>query len=124
MDEHTPGPWVWRANTAGQAVHLFGPRGVVVMAFQRWGMRGATPAFRDAQNLLSKAVEWAVRPQAHNPWNVTDIDHPDARLIAAAPELLAALEGVISEIGAEWDDSWSAAVYEEAVAAVAKARGE
>jgi hypothetical protein len=51
-------------------------------------------------------------------------DQANVRLIAAAPDLLSALEGVLAEIGAEWDDSWSSRVYEEAVYAIARARGE
>lgn len=96
MAEHTPGPWQWTGNTSGHGLDLVtaapGLRGYVVMGFRRWGMRGATPVFRDAQNLLCRAADWFVRPQEHNPWMVTGVDHPDARLIAAAPEMLDALE--------------------------------
>jgi uncharacterized protein (DUF1501 family) len=65
-------------------------------------------------------------PQSERGWDtvVQARDEANARLLAAAPDLLDALESVLSEIGAEWDDSWSALVYDAAVVAVAKARGE
>ena len=129
MDKHTPGPWTWRANTAGHSIYLLGACSVVVMGFQRWGMRGATPVFHDATFYLCKAVEWAVRPQAHNSWNVTDIDHPDARLIAAAPELLAALRALVSYFeddnpGGIQADGWLHKLHTDSLSAIAKAVGK
>jgi hypothetical protein len=49
----------------------------------------------------------------HADWN-QDIDHPDARLIAAAPDLLAVLEAIVGGIDA----------HDGAVASIKKARGE
>jgi hypothetical protein len=43
------------------------------------------------------------------------------RVRDAAPQLLAALEGLIAEIGPDWPDEWHAKAYEEAVYAIAKA---
>lgn len=57
----------------------------------------------------------------HAKW-FQDIDHPDARLIAAAPDLLAACEAVL-EIGiaAEHPVVWAKVVNAIAKAAIAKA---
>ena len=84
LDAATEGPWYWR-NT--QAVYLFGARSRVVMAFERMGMQGAQPVFRDANNVLLPAGKA----------NLHDI--PDARFIADArtslPLALDALQVVL-----------------------------
>jgi|GEM_PF-3354130 len=77
----TPGPWHWR-NT--QEVYLVGAQTRIVMAFERMGMQGAQPSFRDSDNLL-----WPAGRE-----NLNAI--PDATLIAHAPadiaDLLAEVE--------------------------------
>ena len=55
---------------------------------------------------------------------VEGVGSTDLALMLAAPDLLAALEGLIAEIGAEWPDEWRALAYEEAVAAIRKAEGD
>ena len=97
MSKHTTGPW-----TAGNVGVIWTPDENRRLIVARVG------AFQDKELLHFSRERWTA----------------DARLIAAAPELLAALEDVLAEIGAEWDDSWSANVYDAAVIAVAKARGE
>ena len=72
----TAGPWHWR-NT--QEVYLFGARSRVVMAFERMGMQGAQPVFRDAKGALFPAGRENLR------------EIPDARLIAEAVNALPAL---------------------------------
>lgn len=47
----------------------------------------------------------------------------NARLIAAAPELLAALESMLTHIGMD-EDEWNKPTFDQARAAIAKARGE
>ena len=79
------------------------------MGFKRWGMRGAQPQFQpegrglvDASELLEFAVgnrdvrgiTQAKADTSVYRLDVTGIDCADARLIAAAPELLAMLEDV------------------------------
>jgi hypothetical protein len=88
--KHTPGPWQWAVN--GQRSSLIHPhRGhLIVMDFVRLGMQGAT--FRlatwdgDERGLMGGIM----RP-AHE---IALAAHPDARLIEAAPDLLAACEAV------------------------------
>lgn len=66
------------------------------MDFERWGMSGAVPRFRDNADhgLLTRCLKWArkvIGREHHASW-FKSLDHPDALLIAAAPDLLAALE--------------------------------
>jgi len=66
------------------------------MDFVRYGMNRACPRFRDGTDfgLLEKCVAWAksVTGREHHSHWFKEIDHPDANLIASAPELLEALE--------------------------------
>lgn len=103
---HTPGPWRWEVSGRYKRVTLCGGRplyDLTVMEFARWGMSNAQPAFReieDGMDLLHKLSEkpnW-ITPilgrEHHSDWCAT-IEHPDAVLIAAAPELLAALKEML-----------------------------
>mgnify|MGYP001260829464 CR=1 FL=1 len=47
----------------------------------------------------------------------------NARLIAAAPELLAALSAMLTHMGMD-EDEWNKPTYDQARAAIAKATGE
>jgi hypothetical protein len=109
----TPGPWAWFGNRSG-GVYLATPdRGRrYVMGFQRYGMNGAQPSFsvgsimRPAAELVAFAVgdgtargfKQADKDTSVYRYDVSEIDHPDARLIAAAPDLydaaLAAMEWI------------------------------
>lgn len=109
MSGHTPGPWAWFGNARHNEVYLAtvhsGRR--YVMGFQRWGMKGAQPMFQPADrglvpaaNLLKFEVgdksvtgfEAAKSDDSVYRFDVCGIDCADASLIAAAPDLLAALE--------------------------------
>jgi hypothetical protein len=101
----TPGPWAWFGNAKGRNIYLAtihsGRR--FVMQFGRWGMNSAQPIFQD-RAVMRPAVEF-LKFEVGNPevtgfeaaqddpsvyrYDIRDIDHPDARLIAAAPELAA-----------------------------------
>jgi hypothetical protein len=74
---------------------------LTVLDFVRWGMSAAAPRFRTADglalNIMRRADEFAVvvpGREHHAEW-FKGVDHPDARLIAAAPELLAELEAAL-----------------------------
>ena len=100
--EHTAPPWRWFVNLKSHQVYLGTPdRGrLFIMGFERWGMQGARPVFRDARlHCMFPFEHWCGEPD-HN--GVAELLHPDALLMARAPVLKAevkrlreALEGVI-----------------------------
>lgn len=111
-DAHTPGPWAWFGNAKNNEVYLAtvdrGRR--YVMGFERWGMRGAQPRFQpggrglvSASELLAfevgdrsvRGVDAAKADESVYRLDIRDIDCPDARLIAEAPNLLKELERVL-----------------------------
>lgn len=77
---------------------------LTVMDFARWGMGRAVPRFRDTSvdgmNLMDRLCdkpEWiAPEPgrEHHKRWHQL-VTHPDARLMAAAPDLLEALKDIV-----------------------------
>lgn len=73
----TPGPWRWR-NTQDPMLMGDGSR-YLVMSFERMGMRGAQPLFRDERNIMQPALGANIN------------DFSDAHLIANAPAWLAEL---------------------------------
>lgn len=104
MSKHTPGPWRWELNEQFKGLKLVGgdrPFDLTIIQPTRWGMDSATLLIRDTAhdglNLLHKLHErrdW-IAPfdgRAHHAKWCADVTHPDMRLIASAPDLLAALE--------------------------------
>lgn len=102
--EPTPGPWRWQFNRQNKSIMLVGGRPAfdkTVMQFTRWGMSCATPMFNEAiagdrYNIMTRVCDrpdW-VAPfpgrDHHASWCAAVV-HPDARLIEAAPLMLAAL---------------------------------
>lgn len=98
----TPGPWVWRGNTDTQQLRLTAwAKGIgecTVMDFERWGMQSAAPRFIDADHFMVSGKGLAVYQVARNQGlpdgtprdhpkvyraDVVDINHPDARHMAA-----------------------------------------
>ena len=129
--KHTPGPWRWEINRRSKTIELVGGRprfDKIVMDFERWGISGAAPRFNaeitgDELNIMfrvSDRADW-IAPfpgrDHHADWCASVI-HPDARLIEAAPDLLAALKAVV-RISDRKHDAWDAAH-----AAIAKAEGK
>ena len=136
----TPGPWGWFGSAKrGMYLATLDSGRTFVMDFVRQGMEGAQPRFQRG-NVMEKAAELAVFEVAPHVVGVTAakreggvyrddiiaIDHPDARLIAAAPELYEALSEIL-----KWADPYAlpnCGEHEADVAcarmALAKARGE
>lgn len=85
--EHTPGPWGWFGNTEHGGLYLAtvndGRR--LVMDFVRQGMQSAQPRFQ-VNGLMIPAVDLVKYEVAYRK-DITGVDHPDARLIALAPEM-------------------------------------
>lgn len=93
---HTPGPWV-RDSGSGFGCDVRAKNGRKVAA--TWGINNGDP---------------------HRPAYRAECD-ANARLIAAAPDLLEALEGMVAEFGIHCD---SDSPLGAACAAIAKAKGE
>ena len=129
--KHTPGPWRWEFSEKAKHLQLCGgnPKfDLTVMDFVRYGTGGAAPRFRedvDHMNIMERVDKLAqpVEGREHHKSWFQDIDHPDARLISAAPELLEALEKLYALVENEhisnsaWDLTFAAD-------AIAKAKGE
>lgn len=137
MSAFTPGPWRWELSKHSRTVHLRGgvPRfDLTVMDFVRWGTQGAAPRFRDdvdRMNIMRRCDEHsAIVPgrEHHEDWFRT-LAHPDAQLMATAPELCEALRELVAinaEHGKPYAEGWSArvdAAWLAARAALAKATG-
>ena len=124
--KHTPGPWRWFGNTKSHDIHLATVNGgrVFVLNFVRWGMAGAQPRFQgrgERRGFMVPATD-LVTYEVDYRRDISGINHPDAHLIAAAPELLRALKGALYDSGCDGDlcmHEW----HELARAAIAKAEG-
>lgn len=129
MSKHTPGPWNWFASDRGDLQLATEHSGrLYVMQPVRNGMQGATLRFS----------RWGAGPRGRRGGIMERFDafmvagelrHPDALLIAASPELLAALEAeqewrereAAGALDPEWD--YERMVGDKRRAAIAKATG-
>ncbi len=134
MSEHTPGPWGWFGNVDTKNLYLAAKHSgrQFVMGFTRYGMQSAKPEFNLNSRMVGadELVRFAVCPEATSRedervyrGDIVDIDHADARLIAAAPELYEAAKNVLdwfSELESREDQAVLGTLRE----AVAKAEGK
>lgn len=139
--QHTPGPWEWFERMPGRPYLATPDRGqLYVMGFERKGMQGAGPVFSHWPGIEGGAQRERKGGIMEPGLLLRDGSiHPDARLIAAAPDLLAALEELLTDMviaqgnmrhAAKRDQSWEGCA--EAIeprcaaarAAIAKATGE
>jgi hypothetical protein len=137
--KHTSGPWAWFGNPDCGSYYLAtvhsGRR--YVMDFVRKGLQKAQPRFQK-NGVMCKADELATFETCHAVgleaarkdgacyrYDIDGIDHADARLIAAAPEMLEALKWCVHQFQGDsgtGDSHWNDyPEYRAAKAAIAKA---
>lgn len=131
---HTPGPWRWEFNGATKSVQLVGGKpkyDLTIMDFERWGMGGAVPRFIEPSESMNGLMlmyrlcdrkDWIApfpNRDHHFRW-CAGVTHPDAQLMAAAPDLLEALREVLKH--EEWHAASADEVTREARDAISKAR--
>jgi hypothetical protein len=138
--EHTPGPWHWRIGENGQgaeATTLVGaPDKWLSCSYFCFGWKEGSESSRGPLGKPGHEHNHAPTVLSAEGWHGSgdiniDIHGPDARLIAAAPELLAALEAVVTPYEAVIDDEYSGTIHKagrlvvaiQARAAIAKAKG-
>jgi hypothetical protein len=127
--KHTDGPWRWELNEEHRSLHLVGGRpqfDLTILEPTRWGMGNATFMIRDTahdgMNIMHKLHErrdWIApfpKREHHKRW-LANVVHPDMRLIAAAPDMLAALVAVVNSD----DAAGSLALVEAAIAKATEA---
>lgn len=113
MSKHTQGPWSWQ--TFGDGWKLIGHGGMRPFVLGCWGIRkspGPPPPAR-----------FVVRDGATDRMVDFDPTHPDARLIAAAPELLDALLDMMRNSGTS-EPAVRRAAYERCAAILATVQPE
>ena len=102
----TKGPWRWEVNIKHKRVVLTGgkPRyDKDVLRFERYGMQGAQPTFceigdRDIQGEKASDLSCVIEGREHHESWFRGLNHPDAHLIAAAPEMYEALQATSNEL--------------------------
>lgn len=139
MSKHTPGPWAWFGSPDSRGFYLAtthsGRR--YVMDFVRMGMNRAQPRFQvdgvmeDGKDLCRFEVApnvvgiEAAKKEGSGVYrmDIIGFDHPDAYLIAAAPDLLKALQATLIYLPSYPEDRSLREAVDGARAAIAKATG-
>ncbi|MCX6217580.1 hypothetical protein [Spirosoma sp.] len=119
----TPGPWYWILNPANRTLELESASNCRTTIFRpvRWGMQRATLQFNKG-NIMHDAISFGVPIKGrehHKDWAL-DINHPDAKLIAAAPDLLDALTKLAYRYQAEVFDGHEDEEYSKAIELIVK----
>lgn len=107
--QHTPGPWAWFGGERSFYLATIHNGRRIVMDFVRRGFADAQPRFQNGGVMVPgtelatfevgdrnvRGFKEARQNESVYRYDVRGIDHPDARLIAAAPGLLAALRDLV-----------------------------
>lgn len=97
---HTAGPWYWHVDSNGRISLRTPDRGqLIVMDFGRVGMQSAAPRFAYWDGMEDGKPRARLGGILMTATPDTIAQHPDARLIEAAPDLLALAEQYLSECG-------------------------
>lgn len=115
LEKATPEPWEWVGSTKNKYISLETPKfgRHTIMGFDRWGLNGACPVFMEPSfdgtmnlqhkqfRVLERGFKWLKERQSHHEGWDMDIDHPDAQLIAHAPEDIRYLIAEVERLQAE-----------------------
>jgi len=114
VSKHTPGPWSYK-NTPSAGLEIYGDVGALLDdafadSLMIWGFTKQEPKF------LISFERWVQFPKSE--WD--EMQKANAHLVAAAPELLEALEEMVSVAESQ---KWNNAEFHTARAVIAKANG-
>jgi hypothetical protein len=133
--KHTPGPWRWALNESSKTLCLVGGKpmyDLTIISPERWGTGSATFSLRDTahdgMNIMHKIHErrdWIApfKGREHHATWCANVVHPDMCLIAAAPDLLVALDQLVQYVVDKAPADHMEGALKTAERALAKAQG-
>jgi len=122
--KHTPGPWQWFERERGPYLATPDRGHLYVMGLARKGMQGATVRFATWHGIESGAERERLGGIMEDGIRLRNGElHPDARLLEAAPDLLAALKAVKRRLDGNGMSGRQLPEYNLISAAIAKAEG-